>query len=106
MSQDHPKTISIKAPIWAPRKFFSYDGKEPFIGLAGDKIEGLEVVDVSLNYLKERPTLHSIEVVPFMNLSRRRGWINQNGGHTVFYAPLSELKKLQQAEVKLDEADS
>lgn len=95
MSQDTPKTIHIKAPIWAPRKFFNYSGQEPFIGVAEDKVEGSSVVNIELGYLKERPVLRDIQVEPFLKFSKARNWVNQKGGHTVCYAPFSDLKRFQ-----------
>ena len=95
MSQDTPKTIIIKAPIWAPRKFFSYSGQEPFIGVAVDKVEGSETVDLVLAYSKERPVLRNVQVEPFLRFSKARNWVNQRGGHTVCYAPFSDLKGFQ-----------
>ena len=88
-------TINIPSAVWSPKALFNYKGKEkPFVGVAVDKLQQADRVDITLGFFKTKPTYIEVETKPFIRLSRSNNWQNYRKGKDIVYLPISELKKI------------
>ena len=95
MSQDTSINITIPNALWGGKKIFNYQGaKEPFVGVATDKLKDAPSVNLTLSFLKTSPVFSEVETQPFLSLSEGQGWVNKVRGREISYLPMSEIRKL------------
>lgn len=87
------KQIQIKSPLWGGSSIFHYGKKEPWVGVALDKLGDEQEATLVLQFRPDKPT-YTINTKEFSEYALGKGWSNINGGHECAYVPLSELPKL------------
>ena len=87
--------ITIPSAVWSPKTLFNYKGKrEPFVGVAIDKLRQADEVDIILSFLKTKPMYLEVQTKPFLSRSEAEGWKNKRKSQDIYYLPMSELRKL------------
>jgi hypothetical protein len=95
MQNDKTTTVLIPFALWGGKKIFNYKGdREPFIGVAKDKLITASTINLQLGFLKTRPMYQEVETKPFIELSESQGWVNKVKQREINYLPMSELRKL------------
>ena len=80
-------SIKVKAPLWGGYKIFSWEKKEPFIGLSENKlIQAGDVVEIDLEYLRTVVIKNKSELI---RLAEENNWRGRNGRLPCYYFPES-----------------
>ena len=89
------KTVTIPQALWGGAKIFKYKGKrEPFVGVAQDKLEATDHLSITLGFLANKPTVRNVDTRAFLEVSKAQGWQNKVGYRVINYLPISKLESL------------
>lgn len=95
MEQNSTPTLNIKFPLWGGKQKFGYGKKEPWAGLAVEKMVGHKRAKVVLSFYPSQPTL-TITPSAVIERATQNGWTGRNGPYTIVYVPVSELLELSE----------
>lgn len=98
MAANSPKTptYDIITPLWGGSKMFKYGSREPWVGVAQDKLQSAEKINLTLSYKKNHPTLKGVDSRAFLETARAKGWKNRNGKAECYYLPESMLMSISE----------
>lgn len=90
------KTFIITVPLWGGYKMFDHGSKEPWVGVALDKLQSAEKINLTLAYKKKAHTLTGVSSRDFLQTAQARGWKNRNGKAECYYLPESMLMSISE----------
>lgn len=98
MSVEYPdtKTYNITTPLWGGSRMFKYGSKEPWVGVAQEKLQSAEKINLTLSYKKTAHTLTGVSCRDFLQTAQARGWKNRNGKAECYYLPESMLMSISE----------